>query len=78
MGNYQPALNERFKSTNIRNLNVDGDEVSCNDDIASLMNDCFCSVGKDLAKDIPDIPNPLINGDYTINTDWSSFHFKEI
>ena len=31
-----------------------------------------------MAKDIPDIPNPLINGDYTINRDWSSFHFKEI
>ena len=40
------------------------------------MNDYFSSVGKDLVKDISDIPNPLINGDYTINTHWSSFHFK--
>ena len=56
-------LNKISKSTNIKNLNVDGVEVSCNNDIADLMNDYFCSVGKDLAKDIPDIPSPLINGD---------------
>ena len=42
------------------------------------MNDYFCSVGKDLAQDIPCIPSPLINGDYTINKDSSTFHFKEI
>ena len=71
-------LNKRSKATNIKNLNVDGVEVSCNYDIANVMYDYFCSVGKDLAKDIPGIPNPLINGDYTINTDWSSFHSKEI
>ena len=69
-------LKKGSKATNIKNLNVDGVEVSCNDDIANFMYDYFCSVGKDLAKDVPDIPNPLINGDYTINTDWSSFHFK--
>ena len=40
------------------------------------ISDYFCLISKDLAKCIPNIPNPLINA--YINTDGSHFHFKEI
>ena len=34
--------------------------------------------GKDLAKDIDPVPNPLLSGDYQINNERKVFHFKTI
>ena len=42
------------------------------------MNDYFCSIGNDLASKIPDKPNPLLNGDYSVNMNGAAFCFKEI
>ena len=33
------------------------------------MNEYFCSVGKDLAKEIEYVPNPLLSGDHKVNPD---------
>ena len=42
------------------------------------MNSYFCSIGKDLAKDIDPVPNPLLSGDYQINNERKVFQFKTI
>ena len=47
-------------------------------EIAESMNQFFCSVGKDLASEIDDVPNPLLSGDYTINFQEKRFEFRAI
>ena len=42
------------------------------------MNRSFCSVGKDLAKELPVTPNPLFSGEYTVNARGSTFCFSKI
>lgn len=61
-------LKKRSRTTNIKDLCVKGVDVFRNDGIANLMTDWLCSIGKDLAKDIPDILNSLINGKCMVNT----------
>ena len=55
-------VNKRSKSTNISCLSVNGNQFSDSSKIANSMNDYFCSIGNDLASEIPDKPNALLNG----------------
>ena len=42
------------------------------------MNDFFCNIGEKLSSDIPDTINPLMNGDYSANSDSARFEFRMI
>ena len=71
-------LNKRSKSTSINSLNADGREILQKDAIANSMDRYFCSIGNDLANEIPNTPNPLLNNEYTVNAHESTFRFSEI
>ena len=71
-------LNKRSRSTTIKRLNVDGKEVLQKDAIANSMNKYFRSIGNDLAIEIPDTANPLLNNEYTVNAHESTFRFSEV
>ena len=71
-------VNKRSKSTNISCLSVNGNQISDSSKIANSMNDYFCSIGNDLASEIPDKQNPLLNRDYSVNMNSAAFCFKEI
>ena len=60
-------LNKRSKTTNVESLNVDGEVITENLNIARSMNEFFCSVGRNLSVKIPQQPNPLLSGEYKIN-----------
>ena len=47
-------------------------------DIPDVMNNNFCSVGKDLAHKISPVPNPLLSGDFEMNKTKAKFHFRTI
>ena len=47
-------------------------------EIADSMNDYFCNIGSKLSSKIPNIENPLLNGDYSINEKHARFHFQTI
>ena len=70
-------LNKRSKSTNIVCIK-DQDKELGKKEIAESMNQFFCSVGKDLASEIDDAPNPLLSGDYTIHFQEKRFEFRAI
>ena len=60
-------LNKRSKTTNIESLKDDnGNNIADKREIAETMNKFFCSIGKDLAKNIKEKPNPLLSGEYQI------------
>ena len=42
------------------------------------MNEYFCSIGNELTNAIPDKPNPLLNGDYSVNLNGATFPFNAI
>ena len=71
-------LNKRSKTTNISCLDVEGRNVTDNNEIAQSMNDFFCSVGKKLSDEIPQQPNPLLSNEYNINEEGTSFQFKTV
>ena len=57
---YQ-LLDKRSKTTNIESLKDDkGNNIVDKQEIAETMNKFFCSLGKDLAKNIKEKPNPLL------------------
>ena len=57
-------LNKRSKSSNIDCLKELDLEIVIKKDISNIMNNYFCSKGKDLANDIDQVPNPLLCGNY--------------
>ena len=71
-------LNKRSKSSNIDCLKESGSETVHKKDISNAMNSFFCSVGKDLADKIDPAPNPLLEGDYEVNTRKARFSFRTI
>ena len=71
-------MNKRSKSTNIVCLKDQDKELVGKKEIAESMNQFFCSVGKDLASEIDDAPNPLLSGDYTINFQEKRFECRAI
>ena len=60
-------LNKRTKTTNVESLNVNGEVITQNSDIANSMNEFFCSVGRNLSVKISQQPNPLLSGVYKIS-----------
>ena len=71
-------MNKRSKSTNIVCLKDQDKELVGKKEIAESVNQFFCSVGKDLASEIDDAPNPLLSGDYTINFQEKRFECRAI
>ena len=71
-------LNKRSKSSNIECLKDLGTETVHKKEISNVMNNFFCSVGKDLANKIAPVPNPLLSGDYEVNKDRAEFNLKTI
>ena len=68
--------NKRSKSSNIDCLKDSDKEIVHKGDMSNAMNSFFCSVGKDLADKIDQVPNPLLSGDYEINKNRAEFHFQ--
>ena len=72
-------LNKRSKTTNIESLKDDkGNIIVDKQEIVETMNTFFCSIGKDLAKNIKVKPNPLLSGEYQINKESKTFGFGAI
>ena len=72
-------LNKRSKTTNIESLKDDkGNNIADKREIAETMNKFFCSIGKDVAKNIKEKPNPLLSGEYQINKEGKTFRFGVI
>ena len=71
-------INKRSKTTNISSLVVDEACLTNSSEIADSMNDYFCDIGSKLSSKIPNIENPLLNGDYSINEDHTRFNFQMI
>ena len=71
-------MNKRSKSTNIVCLKDQDKELVGKKEIAESMNQFLCSVGKDLASEIDDAPNPLLSGDYTTNFQEKRFECRAI
>ena len=72
-------LNKRSKATNIESLKDDkGNIIVDKQEIVETMNTFVCSIGKDLAKNIKEKPNPLLSGEYQINEEGKTFRFGAI
>ncbi len=71
-------LNKRSKTTNVSSFDVEGRNVTDNNEIAQSMNEFFCSIGKKLSDDIPQQPNPLLSNEYNINEEGTSFQFRTV
>ena len=71
-------INKRSKTTNISSLMVDEECLTKSSEIADSMNDYFCNIGSKLSSKIPNLENPLLNGDYSINEKHARFHFQTI
>ena len=69
-------LNKRSKTTNVLSLEVEGQNVVDNNDIAQSMNKFFCSVGEKLSNNIPHLPNPLLSNEYLVNRLSTQFRFE--
>ena len=70
--------NKRSKSSNINSLKESGSETVYRKDIPDAMNSYFCSVGKDLADKISQVPNSLLSGDFEMNKTKANVHFRTI
>ena len=64
---FNLLLNKRSKTTNVESLDVDGEVITENSDVARSMNEFFCSVGRNLSVKIPQQLNPFLSGEYKIN-----------
>ena len=71
-------INKRSKTTNISSLGVDETCLTKSREIADSMNDYFCNIGCKLRSKIPNIDNPLLSGDYSINEKHARFHSQMI
>ena len=71
-------MNKRSKSTNIDLLKQDDKNISKKTEMSDTMNKYFCSVGKALAEEIEDTPNPLLSGEYQLNYGNLMLEFKPI
>ena len=71
-------MNKRSKSTTIDLLKQDGKNISNRKEISDTMNKYFCSVGKALAVEIGDTPNPLLSGECQLNPGNLMFELEPI
>ena len=72
------VINKKLNTTVVPNLTVDGQTISGNKEIASSMNEYFCSIGNKLSEKIPYKANPLLSGEYPFETPPLSFSFSAI
>ena len=72
------VLNKKSKTTQVATLEVDGSLISDNDSIAECMNNFFCSIGNNLSGEIPETANPLLENEYTVNSQNLRFELKAI
>ena len=71
-------MNKRSKTTNIDRQKQEGNVISNKKDISDIMNQYFSSVGTSLAEEIEDSPNPLLSGEYHLNTRNSILKFSPL
>ena len=71
-------VNDRSKSTNISFLDIGGNHILNSSAIANSMNGYLCSISNDLTSELRHKPNPLLNGDYSVNMSGATFRFKGI
>ena len=71
-------INKRSKTTTIQSLRVDGITIFDSEEIASSMNQFFCTVGEKLSNDIPETENPLLNDEYIVNPKNATFSFAPV
>ena len=69
-------LNRRSKSCSFDFLMDSDKETRQGKGISNLMNEYFCSIGKNLASEIEDAPSPLLAGDSVFNKKNSRFEFE--
>ena len=66
---------KKSNTTVVPNHTVDGQTIRGKKEIASSMNEYFCSIGNKLSEKIPKKPNPLLSGEYPFETpplrEWS-------
>ena len=67
------VINKKSNTTVVPNVTEDGQMVKSNKAIASSMNENFCSIGIKLNEKIPKIANPLLPGQYPLETPPPSF-----
>ena len=72
------VLNKKSKTTQIPALDVDGKQICDNKSIAESMNNFFCNIGKTLSDKIPEVQNPLLENEYSVNPDNLRFEFEAI
>ena len=72
------AINKKPSTTVVPCLTVDGQTVKGQKEIASSMNEYFCSIGNKLSEKIPRNANPFLSGEYATKTPPSSFYFSAI
>ena len=70
-------INKRSKTTNISSLTVEDKSITKNNEIADTI-EFFCNIGEKVISNIPDTVNPLMNGDYSANSDSALFEFRMI
>ena len=68
----------RSKTKQIATLEVDGSLISDSNSIAESMNNFFCSIGNALSGKIPETANPLLENEYTVNSQNLRFELKAI
>ena len=71
------VLNKRSKSTIVNNLCKPDGVIVNKQKIADTMNEYFCSVGNDLAKNIEYGPNPLLLRDYNVNPEGKNLYIQD-
>ena len=72
------AIGKRFKSTRIDKIKDTGANTVNTECIANQIDSFFCSLGKDLAKDIETAPNPFLNGHFDVNNRSHMLRFRTI
>ena len=71
-------LNKYTKSTNISSLIEGNTIIQGRRDISNTRNNCFCSIGRELADEVDQSLNPLLLYDYLINKFNKKVNFTEV
>ena len=72
------VINKRSNTTVVPNLTVEGQTIKGNKEIASSLNEYFCSIGNKLSEKIPEIASPFLRGDYPFQDTPDGFSFSAI
>ena len=71
-------LSKGSKTIDTVSLEVEGQDVMCNNDIAHSMNKFFCSVGHKLSDNISHQANPLLSNEYILNRLRTQYRFETV